>query len=112
MNDDVHQQVAHTLRVGDLYLRIYRYAAVGTALFPGGPASGTSHLVVFAKEPGEFGRLFPHEHGFDPLELVDLVDAAKVASALTDLYEGRRTVFEAAEDLHGIQVEEVFEEDI
>ncbi|MBX3352976.1 MAG: hypothetical protein KF684_08565 [Phycisphaeraceae bacterium] len=107
---DIHQQVAHTLRVGDLYLRIYRYAAVGTASFPGDAVSGTSHLVVFAREPGEFGRLDPHEHGFDPLELVDLIDATKVASVLTDLYEGRCTVFEAAEGLHGVQVEEIIEE--
>lgn len=110
MNNDVLQQVAHTLRVGDLYLRIYRYAKIETPVFPGGPE--TSHLVVFTKKPRDFGKLIPHEHGFDPLELVELVDAAKVASALTDLYEGRRTVFEAAEDLRGILVEEVFEEDI
>jgi len=109
---ETHQQVAHTLRVGDLYLRIYRFVLAGTPAIPGDAASGASHLVVFAKEPREFGRLDPHEHGFDPLELVDLADATRVASILTDLYEGRRTVFEAAEDLRGIQVEEVFEEDI
>lgn len=104
--DTVLQQVAHTLRVGDLFIRIYRYAKAETAVFPGGAKA--SHLVVFAKEVEELDRLAPSEHGLDPLELIDLIDAANVASVLTDLYEGRRTVFEAAEGLAGYRVEEIF----
>lgn len=108
MSDDtILQQIAHTLRVGDRFVRIYRYARVEGPVFPG--CTQTSHLVVFAKEIAEFDDLAPSEHGLDPLELVDLIDAATVASVLTDLYEGRRSVFEAAEGLSGYSIEEIEE---
>lgn len=111
MTDDTVRQIAHTLRVGDLFVRIYRYAKVDTPVYPGGAGGegGTSHLVVFAKEVEEFDNLAPSEHGLDPLELIDFIDAASVASVLTDLYEGRRSVFEAADGLSGYSVEEIEE---
>lgn len=109
IDDTVLQQVAHTLRVGDLFVRIYRYARVETPVYPGGPAPETSHLVVFAKEIADFDNLAPSEHGLDPLELVDFIDAANVASVLTDLYEGRRSVFEAIDGLSGYSIEEIEE---
>lgn len=107
MSDDILREIVHTLRVGDRFVRIYRYARVETPVFPG--CTQTSHLVVFAKEIEEFDDLAPSEHGLDPLELVDLIDAATVASVLTDLYEGRRSIFETAEGLRGIHVEEIFD---
>jgi hypothetical protein len=107
MTDTVLQQVAHTLRVGDRFVRIYRYAKAGTAVYPGG--TETSHLVVFAKEVEELDRRPPSEHGLDPLELIDLIDAASVASVLIDLYEGRSTLFEAAAVLRAYSVEEIEE---
>ncbi len=107
MTDDTVRQIAHTLRVGDLFVRIYRYAKVTTPVFPG--CTESSHLVVFAKEVEELENLAPSDHGLDPLELIDFIDAATVASVLTDLYEGRSTVFDAAASLHGYSVEEVEE---
>lgn len=100
------RSVAHTFTVGDdIFVRIYRYTVAHSDAGALGAPAG--HSVVFATSREKLDAMDPDTHGFDPLALIDLVDAAKVASVLTDLYEGRRSVFEAAEGLRGVHIEEI-----
>lgn len=98
--------IAHTLRVGeDVFVRIYRYTvAHGDA---GAIGSHAGHSVVFATSRETLDAMDPETHGFDPIELVDLIDAAKVASLITDLHEERRSLLFVTERLKEFTVEEI-----
>jgi len=100
------RSIAHTLRVGDdVFVRIYRYTvARGDA---GTVGSHAGHSVVFATSRETLDAMDPETHGFDPLSLVDLLDAAKVASLITDLHEQRRSLLFVTERLKEFTVEEV-----
>jgi len=105
-SDAFTRSVAHTFRVGDdVFVRIYRYTvAHGDA---GTIGSHAGHSVVFATSRDSLDAMDPEIHGFDPLSLVDLLDAAKVASLITDLHEERRSLLFVTERLKEFTVEEV-----
>lgn len=100
------RSVAHTFRVGeDVFVRIFRYTvAHGDA---GAVGSHAGHSVVFATSRETLNAMDPDTHGFDPLSLVDLIDAAKVASLITDLHEERRSLLFVTERLKEYLIEEV-----
>lgn len=100
------RSIAHTLRVGeDVFVRIFRYTvAHGDA---GAVGRQAGHSVVFATSLEKLDAMDPETHGFDPLSLVDLLDATKVASLITDLHEERRTLLFVTERLKAFTVEEI-----
>lgn len=103
-----NRSIAHTLRVGeDVFVRIYRYTvAHGDA---GTIGSHAGHSVVFATSRETLDAMNPDTHGFDPIELVDLLDAAKVAGVVTDVHEGRDSLLSLADRLKGFLIEEIEE---
>jgi len=98
--------VAHTLRVGeDVFVRIFRYTVAHADA--GTIGSHAGHSVVFATSRETLDAMDPETHDFDPLSLVDLADAVRVASVLTDVHEGRNSVLSVADRLNGILIEEL-----
>jgi hypothetical protein len=100
------RSVAHTFTVGeDIFVRIFRYTV--THADAGTIGSHAGHSVVFATSREKLDAMDPETHGFDPLSLVDLLDAAKVASLITDLHEERRSLLCVADRLKEFVIEEV-----
>jgi len=88
--------------IEDVYARVYRYERADRH----GPHSfkDAAHLVVFSESQQMLCELDPQQHGFSPLGLRGLIDAAEAASALTDCDEGRCTASDAHERLKGIDI--------
>lgn len=100
------RSIAHTLRVGeDVFVRIFRYTVAHADA--GAIGSHAGHSVVFATSRETLDAMDPETHGFDPLSLVDLLDATKVASLITDLHEERRSLLFVIERLKDFTVEEI-----